>query len=209
MANLPLAFAELLAGAVVIDAGIKGDSIANVIRGVAKQQPLPGAGSGSTGSTGSTGGGNPFAGGWQPSRADQGYDGTFSGQLTAPVSGTVTYASSSDPGWKGGGAVVLQADQAISGLASSTFYFTEGLLPSVKAGQHVSAGQPIATPAVNPYNGTPGNIEWGLAPQGSTSATPLAQSVANPRAMVMQFIAWAEQTLGLPAPTSTSGAGYA
>src|ERR1700746_1016957 len=40
MANLPLAFAEVLVGAIVLDAGVKGDSIANVIRGRATQHPL-------------------------------------------------------------------------------------------------------------------------------------------------------------------------
>ena len=212
MANLPLAFAEILAGAIVIDAGIKGDSIANVVKGVATQQPLPGGGaasaSGGPGSAGSSTGSSPFPGGWTPNRADQGYDGTFRGQLTAPVSGTVTYATGSDPGWQGGGALVLQADQAISGLASSALYFTEGLSPLVKAGDHVTAGQPIATAARSPYNGIIGNIEWGLA-QPNSNAVPLAASSPNKRGVVMSFLSWAQSALGLPAPTSITGAGYA
>lgn len=40
MANLPLAFLELLVGAVVIDAGIKGDSIVNVVRGAGTFNPV-------------------------------------------------------------------------------------------------------------------------------------------------------------------------
>lgn len=40
MANLPLAFAELLAGGILIDAGIKGASIADVVKGSATAQPL-------------------------------------------------------------------------------------------------------------------------------------------------------------------------
>lgn len=40
--NLPLAFAELLIGGILVDAGIKGDSIANVIKGQAKQSPVAG-----------------------------------------------------------------------------------------------------------------------------------------------------------------------
>jgi len=42
VANLVLAFAEICAGAIVLDAGIKGDSITNVIKGQATQHPLAG-----------------------------------------------------------------------------------------------------------------------------------------------------------------------
>ena len=38
---------------------------------------------------------NPFPGGWTPGRLDMGYDGTFKGQIVAPFSGTITYASTS------------------------------------------------------------------------------------------------------------------
>lgn len=51
MANQPLAFAELLAGAVILVAAVKGDSIANVINGTATQHS---AGLGTTSSTGAT-----------------------------------------------------------------------------------------------------------------------------------------------------------
>jgi hypothetical protein len=53
MANLVLSFAELLAGAVLVDAAVKGDSIANVIKGQATMHPLAGAGSGSGSGSGS------------------------------------------------------------------------------------------------------------------------------------------------------------
>jgi hypothetical protein len=83
LANLPLAFAELMGGGIILDAAIKGDSISNVVRGIATQQPIGGSSSttGGTTSTGTGAGGttNPFPGGWVPSRADAGYDGTFSG----------------------------------------------------------------------------------------------------------------------------------
>ena len=53
MANLVLAFGEILVGAIILDAGIKGDSIPNVIKGQATQHPLSGATS--TAAAGGTG----------------------------------------------------------------------------------------------------------------------------------------------------------
>lgn len=52
MANLVLAFAELVGGAVVLDAAIKGDTITNVVQGKATQHPLT-----STSTTATTGSG--------------------------------------------------------------------------------------------------------------------------------------------------------
>jgi hypothetical protein len=52
--NTVLAFAEIGFGAIVLDAAIKGDSIANVVRGQAQQHPIGGT---STSSSGSGGGG--------------------------------------------------------------------------------------------------------------------------------------------------------
>lgn len=46
MANLPLAFIELLGGAVLVDAAIKGASIADVVKGQATQKPITGISSG-------------------------------------------------------------------------------------------------------------------------------------------------------------------
>ena len=34
---------------------------------------------------------NPFPGGWQPSRLDMGYDGTFKNQIVAPFAGNITF----------------------------------------------------------------------------------------------------------------------
>jgi biotin carboxyl carrier protein len=160
-------------------------------------------GSGKTATT------TPFPGGWTPSRADMGYDGTFKGQIVAPMSGTITYAARSFSNW--GGYVQLKADHAF-GQPSRTFYFAEGLAPTVTAGQHVSAGQPIANAAASRWNGIVGNIEWGLAQDGAvgTPTNPLAESgVSNPAGLVRGFLSWAESALGLPAPTSTDHAGYA
>lgn len=65
--NLPLAFAELLVGAVVMDAALKGDSIANVIKGQAKQSPVTGLGGTTAG--GQSGQGSGGGSGVAPSNA--------------------------------------------------------------------------------------------------------------------------------------------
>ena len=153
---------------------------------------------------------NPIPGGWQPERLDMGYDGTFTSLLDSPVSGTVTYASRSFSNW--GGYIEIQASTAISGLASSTFYFAEGLDPTVQAGQQVTAGQPIAIASPSPWNGISGNIEWGLAAPGAVGAptNPVAESGASdPAQMVTNFAIWAVNTLGIAPPASTDHAGYA
>lgn len=76
MANLPLAFIEIVLGGVILDAGIKGASIADVVKGQATQNPisgLTGGGGSSTGSGSGSGGGsgsgkvpNTPAGGYNP-----------------------------------------------------------------------------------------------------------------------------------------------
>lgn len=65
MANLPLAFAELVIGAVVIDAAVKGDSIANVVRGAATSHPVAGL-SGTTATATAATGAQPAAAGKLP-----------------------------------------------------------------------------------------------------------------------------------------------
>lgn len=58
MANLPLAFAELAGGAILITAAIKGDSITNVVTGKATNHPIStGAASSTNASTGAAGAG--------------------------------------------------------------------------------------------------------------------------------------------------------
>ena len=204
-----------MGAAVLIDAGIKGASIRDVITGHATTHPLDvagatGAGQGATTQTAFGPAASPFPGGWKPSRADMGYDGTFTGSLVAPVSGTITYAANSFSNW--GGYLQLKADTGF-GLDSQTLYFAEGLSPTVKVGQHVNVGDQIATPAASPWNGILGNIEWGMAadPQSvGTPTNPLAETgTVNPKSTVYKFLNWAETVLGLPQPTDLSGAGYA
>jgi hypothetical protein len=160
---------------------------------------------------------NPFPNGWIPNRLDMGYDGTFGRVLTAPFSGTITYAARSFSNW--GGYVELRADHAIKGLPTRTLYFAEGLSPLFRAGTHVIAGTPIAkaspSPWGNAYNttgGGQGQIEWGLAGSGPTGAptNPLAEAgIADPARMVKTFAIWAVEHLGVAPPASTDHAGYA
>lgn len=206
-ANLPLAFGELLIGALIIEAAIKGASIGDVIRGTAKQSGVSGLG-GSAGNvnSGQAAGGLPFGKNPQGTRLDQGQDLTAD-QFNAPVSGTIVKADQSNGGWAGGGVVGLKMDNPVPELGSDVLYFAEGLAPTVKVGQHVSAGDQIAVPAINPYNGIIGNIEWGLA-NPKDASQPLAQVVGDARASVLAFYKWA-LGVGAPKATSTGNAGLA
>jgi hypothetical protein len=77
----------------------------------------------------------------------------------------------------------------------------------VKVGDTVMAGQTIAQPATNPYNGIVGNFEIGWANPASPGQ-PLAQVASDPKQVALDFYGWL-RSLGGPAATSTSGAGYA
>ena len=159
---------------------------------------------------------NPFPLGWIPNRLDMGYDGTFTGAIVAPFSGTITYAAKSFSNW--GGYLELKSDHPIPGLPSDTLYFAEGLAPTVKAGEHVTAGQLIAVPAPSPYGdaynttvGGAGQIEWGLASPGQIGSptNPLAESgVSRPANVVIGFAIWVVKNLELAPPSQTSNAGY-
>lgn len=184
MANLVLSFAELLAGAILLDAAIKGDSIGNVITGNVTTHPLPG----SSGSASITGGGSSTPGvssipkgtytnpvpGARTGRIDQGVDYTGS-SFVAPGKSKILAADASNPGWKGGGWI---AAQLLDGpLAGTVYYIAEGVKPLVAKGQTVAAGTPLGSPATNPYNGIIGNIEAGWA--NVTGTAPLAQSLSG------------------------------
>lgn len=186
MPNLVITFAEVLAGAVVLDAAIKGDSIPNVIRGQATQHSLPGADtSGAAGGTSASGvlGADTLAPGTYTNpvpgastgRIDQGVDYTGK-QFLAPGKSQVLVSDQSSSGWGGGGYV---AAKLLDGpLAGSVYYFAEGIAPSVKAGDTVNAGTVLGIPITNPFNQTLGNIEAGWADPASPSR-PLAQSLSG------------------------------
>lgn len=189
MANLVLTFAELLAGAVILDAAVKGDSIANVVQGKATQHPLPGAGG--TGTQGGTSGAssgapsgslapgaytNPVPGA-ATGRVDQGVDYTLSSSgFLAPGRSKILVADASNSGWGGGGYI---AAQLLDGpLAGSVYYIAEGVKPVVTAGETVAAGTQLVDRIPNPFNGVLGNIESGWANPASPGQ-PLAQSLTG------------------------------
>jgi hypothetical protein len=151
---------------------------------------------------------NPFPGGWQPNRLDMGYDGTFTGQIVAPFSGTITYADTSFSNW--GGYIELKADTSISDLSTSILYFAEGIKPIVWSG-HVDAGTPIADAVPSPWNGISGNMEWGVAKDGPpwpTDTYVFGQCGSKAaKDSVLAFSQWAQQTLKLPPPSETGNAG--
>lgn len=148
---------------------------------------------------------NPFPDGWIPNRLDMGYDGTFKNRIVAPFAGTITYAADSFSNW--GGYLEIKSDQPLQGLPTSTFYFAEGVKPTVHSGQHVNAGDQIASPAPSPFgdpygNGSSGSIEWGLAQAGAvgspTNTYVYGQcgSAAASKA-VLDFAQWVVQNLGV------------
>ncbi len=173
------------------------------------------SGGSSTTTTASVGGfTNPFPKGWQPGRLDMGYDGTFSGQVVAPFAGTITYASVSFSNW--GGYIELKADQKPGWSASSsTLYFAEGIKPAagVGAGTHVNPGDPIGDAfTTGAQAGISGNIEWGVAQDGSvgspTNTFVFGQcGSSSAQQSVLNFSQWAQQTLHVAPPASTDHAG--
>jgi hypothetical protein len=168
---------------------------------------------------------NPFPGGWIPNRLDMGYDGTFTNQIVAPFSGTITYAGPFN-GWNGSYGVQLEANTDV-GLPTKSLYFTEGVYPLVKSGQKVSAGTPIVKAWPSPYgdayattpNGN-GQIEWGVQEdlpssdfnsknwhQLDTYSTEIGNCTTKSQQMVLNFSQWAQQKLHIKAPSQTSHAG--
>jgi len=180
MANLVLAFGEVLVGAIVLDAGIKGDSIPNVIRGQATQHPLT-ASSSSSSAAGSTGiPSTPAAGagnyvnpvpGASTGRVDQGVDYHLGpGGFVAPGNSEIVYTGSG-----GGWGNEYVAGRLLDGpLAGAVWYIAEapGKLAGIVKGAMVKAGQQI-TPA---GSSTGGAIEAGWANPNNPGQT-LAQSL--------------------------------
>lgn len=196
--NMAFAFGALVAGGVVIDYGVKSFKAATASTGSS-------TGGGSTALSKGSGG---FPAAVDPlpgaigTRLDQGIDATGH-QFLSPWAGKVVYSSASDAGWNGGGYVAVQSTTD----ASKVFYIAEGIVPTVKVGDTVTAGQSIAVPAINPYNGIFGNIEAGLA-NPANPGQPLAQVVSNAKAMVDGFYSWIT-SLGGPSTSNVSGAGHA
>ena len=165
--NLPIAFAAIIAGGVLVDAAIKGASISDVVRGQA--QAASGSG-GAAGATPASSGGavNPFAKAstFTAGRTDQGVDFNLApgDPILAPFAGTVTAINA---GWYSGQPQIVLAGAKGTPFAGKFLYLAEQLDPSVKVGQTVNAGDQLATYA---SSGTGGEIGWASDAQGTTLA---------------------------------------
>jgi murein DD-endopeptidase MepM/ murein hydrolase activator NlpD len=86
---------------------------------------------------------NPFSqiANLKPLRIDMGVDYSGAGPVLAIGSGTIF--SNSGPGWPGGGFVGVTLDSG--SLAGKSYFIAESVRATVKVGQHVQAGQQIAT----------------------------------------------------------------
>lgn len=149
MANLPLAFAELLGGGVFLVAGVSGSSIADVVEGHVTMHPLsPGnAGTSAAGAAPPSAGGtsSPLPGLTSWGRTDQGVDAsaTPGSPVRAIVGGVV---SAIVPNWYRGQPMVVIDTPGLPGGATG-IYYAEQLSPSVHIGQTVQAGEQIGTVA--------------------------------------------------------------
>jgi hypothetical protein len=170
MANLVLAFAEVLAGAVVLDAAIKGDSITNVVQGKATQHALVSgsntAGAGGGGATTSTGGGgvagsgitNPIPG-FTIGRDDMGVDANakVGSPIVAPAASRLISVHND---WYNGQSLLLfQFVNKPAGAPSDYWYVAEQISPvTTKIGTLFREGETVARYAAS---GTGIEIGWG------------------------------------------------
>lgn len=173
-----------------------------------------GSSSSSTSANGLT---NPFPAGWTPNRLDLGYDGHFIKEIVAPCNGTMSYVDAdsnhgSNGGWEGA-YFTIKCTQQPNGLPSDTFYFAEGVSPTVTQGQTVNAGQQIGQPGWTGYSEGPGGIEWGLAVSNNPReayAASLGNSCATGSAsqkFVQTFSQWVQKNLNVAAPSATDNEG--
>jgi murein DD-endopeptidase MepM/ murein hydrolase activator NlpD len=102
---------------------------------------------------------NPLAGArLKPERIDQGVDYAGSGTLAALGAGRITNVARTGTGWPG----AFIEYQLLTGADAGCYvFYAEGVIPveGLRAGQPVSAGQPIAT--VIPHYPTGIEVGWG------------------------------------------------
>lgn len=167
MANLPLAFSEILAGGLFVAAAVTGDSIADIVNGAVSTKPLPGAGGAASSfagaaataikNVGSAIGGSPIPGlkPHAPTHQTEGLPGypaydymaPAGSPVVAPASGTIIRLSGHDPaqgptsGVHGpfGWSIYLKANDG------KTYFLTHLGSLGVKVGQRVTQGTQIAT----------------------------------------------------------------
>lgn len=123
---------------------------------------------------------NPFsrATGLVAERIDMGVDYSGRGPILALGDAKITYATTDDPGWAYCGAAGAITLQLVDGPDEGRdIYITEGIAPTVAAGQTVTAGQTLAE-----FAGA-GCIEigWSTIPDGVTpEAAALGQQAQGP-----------------------------
>lgn len=180
MANLPLAFAELLGGGVLLTAGLSGSSIPDVFAGAVSLKSFDAGGSGSSSDAAASSGAsvaapsgaaNPFAlaSGFKLGRTDMGVDASMSpgSAIVAPLPSKVVRI---DPNWYSGQPGVFF--QVTDGPYKGKFwYLAEQIAPNVKLGDTVKAGQQVATYA---QHGTGIEIGW-----AADAANTLAQATTG------------------------------
>jgi hypothetical protein len=148
MANLPLAFAELLGGGVFLVAGISGSSIADVVEGHVTMHPLaPDTGSVAAGAAPGAGGTavGPLPGVTRWERTDEGVDASATpGSPVRAIMGGVVSAIL--PNWYAGQPLVIVDTPGLPSGATG-IYYAEQISPNVHIGQQVQAGEQIGTVA--------------------------------------------------------------
>lgn len=165
--NLPIGFAAVLAGGVLLDAAIKGASVSSVVQGNATSASAGGASS-STGGLKVSGKGavNPFAKakGLVLGRTDQGVDANMAvgSPILAPFAGKVTAINQN--WYSGQPQIVVEGTGAFKG---KFLYLAEQIVPSVHVGQSIGAGQQLATYA---SHGTGIEMGWAHNAAGQTQA---------------------------------------
>lgn len=226
MASLPLAFGELLIGGVMMAAAIESskgsiaDAVSGQAHGIAPFDTGGSGGSGAAGASGASGGAagatgtagaaplnlkpgqyaNPFPSGITPGRVDQGVDTVLTGPFRAPGNSKIVQVNAHDSGWQGGSVLGTFLDGPAKG---KTWYIAENIAPAVTAGQTVSAGTPVATPAqVGSYGQAAGGSESGIVRSFGGGSFSSDGTMA---------IWWANfvHALGAPAFTNRAGAGHA
>lgn len=182
MANLPLAFAELLGGGVLLTMGITGQSPQDVLAGAVSLKPFDvgadagadataSAGASPPASAGSHSGVDPFARatGVRVGRTDMGVDVSMrpGSPILAPLPSVLERI---DPNWYAGqpGLFFRVTDGPYKGRY---WYVAEQIAPSVKVGDRVNAGDQVGTYA---QRGTAIEIGW-----AANAAQTLAQATSG------------------------------
>ena len=146
---------------------------------------------------------SPVGAGLKAGRVDQGVDFSGSGNVQATGSGTVIHVQTSGWGSLGnaglGALIAVQLDNPVD-PSHSVVYYAENIIPNVKVGQRVSAGQ-----AIGHATGQGGGIEIGWAdPKNPTNPlAPLGKNTSAATNEGQAFASYIANGITGSAPTST------